>query len=107
MDQNFTVVKCQLLQLVRGEYTVYVFQNLDTNEYIMCTKLPNWNSRDIDIGQTGFLSYKFVIGGISTWYNKEKDCQTTYRYTANYFQDFVPLTHVINGNTIVDQLMVG
>lgn len=107
MDQNFTIVKCQLLQKEKGEYTLYVFKNLDTNEYIMCTRLPNWHTMDIEIGQTGFLSYKFVLAGISTWYNETSDSQLKYRYTANYFQDFVPLTHVINGNTIVNQVMVG
>lgn len=105
-------VRVRLLAIRKSTYTVYVFENLDATvsykKYLMCTKCPNWQTDEISIGQEGFLKYKFVCAGLDTWWDQETDRYYKYKYTANYFINFVPLTHVIEGNMIVDfeQLIV-
>lgn len=72
-----------------GDYTIYVFQNLETSSYAMVTKLPRWDSTIINIGDTGFLKYEEVIAGKDTWFNYELGKQVPYKYTGVYFRDFV------------------
>ena len=90
-----------------GTYTVYVFENLDTKNdsgrFIMTTKCPNWNGSDIDLYQEGFLSYQKVVGGVDKWYDPVSEQFYYYKHTANYFSDFVPVTHVILGGRVVEQ----
>ena len=76
-----------------GDYTTYVFKVLDEvpieDLYIMCVKLPNWNSDVIDVGDTGFLHYKYVIAGKDKWYNRNFGEFYSYGYTQTYFIKFV------------------
>ena len=66
------IIKAKLLALKEDQkYIIYVFQNLDDNSYVMCTRLPNWESPVININDIGYLNYKEVIGGESEWYHKE------------------------------------
>lgn len=80
-------------------YITYVFK-VSFDKYIMCTRLPNWHGQNIEIGQEGYMTYSFIQAGIDKWYNAEKDRFENYVYSANYFTDFVPISHVIDGNTI-------
>ena len=73
IEQNGITIFSQLVAKRPGTYTVYVFKNLDTNEYITCTKCFNWSTPDIDVGQQGFLTYKFVRAGKDSWFNKESN----------------------------------
>ena len=106
LEQNGVDVRARLVALRKGNYTVYVFENLDAsneiNRYLMCTRCPNWSGDDLEISQEGFLKYKFVNCGKDTWYNAETCEHCFYKYSANYFIDFVPLTHVIDGNRIIE-----
>lgn len=72
-----------------GGYIMYVFQNLDTNLYEMCTRLPNWETPVLQIGDEGFLKFDEVIAGKDTWYDSNLDSFVPYRYTKVYFIDFV------------------
>ena len=68
------VIKAKLLALKEDQnYITYVFQNLCDNSYIMCTRLPNWESPVINIDDVGYLNYKEVIGGETEWYHKETE----------------------------------
>jgi hypothetical protein len=103
-EQSPLCIKAKLLAIREGIYITYVFQNMDNiKQYIMCTKCPNWNIPDFAIGMEGFLSYKFVQAGRDSWYSTKDMEFYPYQYTANYFQDFVPITHVINGDRIVEK----
>ncbi len=77
-----------------GNYTVYVFENLDAvdegNKYIMCTRLPNWNQADLVIGDTGYISFKEITAGLDKWYNERTQEMLDYRYSQVYFIKFVP-----------------
>jgi len=97
-------IKARLVAKKTGIYTVYVFEDLQNASYIMCTRCPNWVTNEIDLFQEGFLTYKYVVAGKDTWIDKDRNFQS-YQYTANYFMDFVPITHVLNGN-VVEELTV-
>lgn len=75
-------------------YTVYVFKNLDpnvpfTHKYIMCVRPPNWESKNIELKDIGFLTYKKVQAGIDNWYDFSENRFIPYRYTNIYFIKFV------------------
>ena len=82
---------CELLtkKLEPGGYIIYVFKNLDDNTYLMCTRLPNWECSNIDIGDIGYVDYKEVIAGIDTWYNNSSKAFIKYNYTGIYFNNFI------------------
>lgn len=94
------VIKVKLVAVRGGTYTNYVFQNLNTNEYIMCTRLPNWQTPDITVGDIGFLQYNYIEAG-DTYYNPETDTKDKYRYTNNYFINFVKEEKNIKKDTII------
>lgn len=99
-------IKAKLVAKRPGRYTVYVFQDADKeNSYIMCTKCPNWDGPEVEIFQDGFLTYKFVIAGQDSWLNKESGSLEAYQYTANYFINFIPITHVLSGQ-VVEELKI-
>ncbi len=102
-EQSPSCIRAALMAKREGIYTTYVFKNLDADGYVMCTQCPNWDISQLDIGQEGFLTYKFVQAGRDSFYNAKDSKFYAYQYTANYFQDFVPITHVINGNQVVEK----
>ena len=71
-----------------GLYTLYVFQLDKTKEYIMCTKLPNWDVPNIAMGDRGFFSYTIAIAG-EKYYNPKTDEIVKYNYTNIYFTNFI------------------
>lgn len=107
---NKFCIRGQLVGVREGEYTVLVFKDLDAvivpgyipYSYVMCTVLPNWQHAELQKGQIGYLSYTVVRAG-ETWYDPESGEHVQYRYSANYFADFVPETHVIDGDRIVSK----
>lgn len=75
------------------DYTTYVFKCLESNvpfghKYCMMTRCPNWNHRDIDIGEIGYVEYEEVKAG-DNWYNPQTKTYTPYNYTNIYFIKFV------------------
>jgi hypothetical protein len=59
-------------------YMVYVFECLEfrikiNTPYIMCTKFPNWDHRELQIGEIGFLEFKEIIAGKTTWFDGTND----------------------------------
>ena len=70
-------IYCELLLAERDlmGYITYVFKCLENNvpfghTYTMVTRLPNWNHRELDIGEIGYLTYKEVTAGEDKWYNQ-------------------------------------
>lgn len=85
------VIKAKLLALREDQkYIIYVFQNLNDNSYVMCTRLPNWESPLVNINDIGYLNYKDVIGGESEWYHKETEKKYKYGFDNTYFINFIP-----------------
>ena len=93
----------ELVELVAersGYYTMYVFKLLEKSEYIMCTKLPNWQTPDIKIGDVGFLQYTIAVAG-STYFNPNTNTFETYKYDNIYFTNFVNKADINNNNIIL------
>lgn len=68
-----------------GGYVKYVFKNLDTGKYILCTKFPNWNSELIKLGTIGYLKYEKISAG--ELYPIRND-RVPYKYTIDKFISF-------------------
>jgi len=71
-------------------YTNYVFRDVDNVEeriYISCTRLPNWNCSNIELGDVGYLTTREVKAGEDTWYDGENN--NPYKYNAVYFHLFI------------------
>ncbi len=80
-------IHCKLLAKKEGIYTIYVFQQ-DDNSYIMCTQLPHWGIYNINIGDSGFLTYEEVQAGES-YFDRDTQTQKVYQFSNTYFKDFI------------------
>ena len=87
-----------------GDYTTYVFENLDFKDYdyqyIMCVQFPNWNQSTIEIGDTGYVSLRYVKEGVSQWFDGTS--MQVYKYTNIIFLKFIPEGKQTNETFIVD-----
>ena len=81
-------IKCQLISSREGKYTVYVFKLLENEEYILCTRLPNWDIPNINIGESGYLTYEEAIAG-NTYFSPKSGKSCTYSYSNIYLKDFI------------------
>lgn len=82
------VIFAKLVAAKHGHYTVYVFKNLEDSTYIMCTKLPNWNAPEINVGDEGYLKYEEVMAG-QEYFNSLMQSQEKYNYSNVYFHSFI------------------
>ena len=70
------------------QYVTYVFQDLESKEYLMCVQFPNWEHRSLRLGEIGFLEYKEIRAGIDTWFDGSK--MIPYNYNNIQFIKFIP-----------------
>jgi 1-deoxy-D-xylulose 5-phosphate reductoisomerase len=67
------------------------FENLEyTDEdykYFMCVRFPNWNQGSINLEDIGYVTVKYVKGGIDKWYDGREFI--TYKYTNIIFLSFI------------------
>lgn len=73
-------------------YTTYVFECLEDfmfqySKYIMCTRFPNWDHRNIDLGEVGYLNFMEIRAGIDKWYDGSK--MVPYNYNNVQFLKFI------------------
>lgn len=94
------VIKARLLAVRNDHYTNYVFENLTEGGFIMCTRLPNWQTPNVEIGDIGFLDYNYIKAG-DTYYNPTTNTNDKYRYTNNYFINFVKEEKNIKKDSII------
>lgn len=94
------IERVELIACREGTYTTYVFQNTETRQYIMCTRLPNWNAPDIMLGDTGYLSYNIVEAG-EEYYDPDQDRVIKYHYTNIYFVSFIKESKTVNNSIII------
>lgn len=84
-------------------YITYVFENLNCidpdYQFIMCVRFPNWNQKAIELGDTGYLSIRYVIEGVDVWYDGKSF--VPYKYTNLIFLKFVLEKKKIVGNEIL------
>jgi hypothetical protein len=99
MVNNTAYVELMATRL--NTYSMYVFKNLDTpNSYIMCTRLPNWQVPEINIGDAGFLEYQHVKAG-EEYFDITTEKMIKYLYTNIYFINFVQKTDILQNNEII------
>jgi hypothetical protein len=79
---------------------MYVFKNLENNEYVMCTRLPNWQVPNIELGDEGFLQIEKAVAG-QQYFNPTTQETRTYQYSNIYFLNFVKKTDINNDNIII------
>jgi len=76
-------------------YTTYVFENLETtewdNKYFMCTRYPNWEHRELQIGEVGYLEYDIIVAG-ETYYNNRTNTNEVYKTSHLQFVRFIAET---------------
>jgi hypothetical protein len=104
MEERTLHVKLVAQSIDIGNYTTYVFENLEykhyEDQYIMCVKFPNWNQSEIHIGNVGYLTVRHVKEGVSQWYDGEK--MNVYKYTNIIFMKFVNEPQNIDKTFVVD-----
>jgi len=94
------IVEVELKAVRESTYTMYVFKNLETSEYIMCTRLPNWQTPDLVIGDVGFLNYQIVQAG-EEYFNPDTEQLIKYLYSNIYFINFVNKSEIVDNNSII------
>lgn len=82
------IVKAELVASRAGNYTMYVFKEVDSGLFIMCTKPPNWQSPQISIGDIGFVKFEEVRAGQS-YFKSSEARDDIYKYSGVYFLDFI------------------
>lgn len=75
------------------KYVTYVFEVLDEEyrcktKYIMCTRFPNWQCREIQLGEIGYLEFFEIRAGIDKWFDGSK--MIPYNYNNIQFIKFIP-----------------
>lgn len=95
---NEYIRKVKLIAVKEDQYTVYVFQDVENSDYIMCTRLPNWKVPDIELGTVGFLKYQIVNAGDE--YITPEGERIYYRYANSYFINFISDLDVVKNNEI-------
>ena len=93
------IKEVQLLAIREAVYTIYVFKEINSETYIMCTRLPNWQVPEINIGDKGFLHYQSVEAGDE--YITPNGETVYYRYSNVYFINFVSKSDIVKNNEII------
>ena len=83
----------EVVAIQPGQYTVYVFKNLDEPKnsllrYISTTVLPNWNCEKLSIGDTGYFECEYVNAG-DPYFKVSTGNMETYNYTVCYLINFI------------------
>ena len=92
---NTSTIKCKILAVENDTlgYQTIVCKNLDPapfgHNYVMITRLPNWQSREVDIDEVGYITYNEVKAGEDKWFCPETGQYIPYNYTNIYFIKFV------------------
>lgn len=87
-------VRCKVLVIRPGQYTTLVVEDLDREycddlKYVMIVIPPNWFGVDIKEDDIGYLQFEPIKAWESQWFNKETKDFEWYKYSANYFINFI------------------
>lgn len=96
------VIFSKLIAIKEGRYTIYVFKNLDSekNNYIMCTRLPNWKCPEVFLNDTGYLQTLTVEAG-KEYFNVQTNKIEKYQYSNIYFKNFMKESIEVKNNEII------
>ena len=83
-----------------GTYTNYVFKDMESGEYIFCTRLPNWQIPEIEIEDIGYLQYQIVEAG-NSYVDPDTGEIILYRYNNSYLKNFVKKSDTFKNKEII------
>lgn len=85
----------------------YVFEDLHyvnhRERFITMTRCPNWRGQEPTPIQEGFVTFKSVEAGKDTYYSNIDQTFKQYNYTAIYYIEFVPITHVLLDGYVIEK----
>lgn len=103
-QKNKICIKARLVgEKQDGAYKIYVFQNTVELDFVMCTRVPNWQADEVKIAEEGFLEYHTVVGGQSRYFDAVDSVYKLYQQDATYFLNFVPITKVLVDGYVIDK----
>ena len=87
-----------------GEYTNYVFRNLEPtkwdNVFFLCTRYPRWEHREIAKGEVGYVSFTEIKAG-EEYYNHITNSIDIYNHSHIRFDKFIEIKNNSEDNTII------
>lgn len=88
-----TTILTQLEEIQQaGEYTNYVFKNLEPtkwdNVFFLCTRYPRWEHRELKKGEIGFVTFTEVKAG-EEYYNHITKEVDVYNHSHIRFDKFI------------------
>lgn len=105
-----TTIYCKVLEIVHDPfgYVDYVVESLDKTQekllvtkYLIVTKFPNWDHRELSKGETGFLKYKEITPGVDQWFDG-KDMNYYKSFEGWQFMKFIGKTPEVDQELILD-----
>lgn len=76
-------------------YINYVFRlinkearQIHSTEFITCVRYPNWECRDLKIGDAGYILINKIQAGVDKWYDGNN--LIPYKYNHTQFVKFIP-----------------
>ena len=94
------IFRAKLLTKREDNYSLFVFQDLDTLEYVMCTRLPNWNIPKIDVGDIGYVKIQKVKAGES-YFHVATQLTNIFNYSNIYLLNFINEINITDTNLIL------
>ena len=86
-----------LVKLVADEpnplgYITYVFECLEEQDrafskYIMMIRFPNWEAKQINLGEVGYVEFEEIRAGMDKWF--DGNSMIPYRYNMIQFIRFI------------------
>lgn len=72
-------------------YKTYIFKNINgyelEDEYFMIVRRPNWEHRELQVGEYGYVTFEKIKAGVDTYF---KDNQNLfYNFSTNQFIKFL------------------
>lgn len=95
-----SIIPAKLIAERQSAYTVYVFQNTETGDYIMCTRLPNWQTPEVFLNEEGFLQFQEVKAG-EEYYDISQEKNIKYLYSNVYFKNFIKKSEFLNSEITI------
>ena len=88
--------KLTAIQYDTLNYIYYVFRVINDDEqkihnakFITCVRFPNWNHKDLQIGDYGYIVMNKIKAGVDTWYDGEN--LVPYKYDHDQFMKLIPI----------------
>lgn len=108
MEQKEQCIKARLVaKMDDGQYVKYVFEDVHYTSpryrFITMTRCPNWKGSPPTELQEGFVTFKSVDAGEDTYYCNMDQTFKQYNYTAIYYIEFVPVTHVLKDGYVTSK----